>query len=147
MTKKTHFELHEFNCTGALIPERVQQSIQDNHIAVMNPIREDLGAAITVSKRSGYRPEDYEKKKKRSGNSTHTFKIQLKDPEGKGAADYTAEDIEKLLQLMIEKTGFTRICYYPNNKFIHADYAFADRGRRLFTAASPSASWVYQKNL
>tara|TARA_R110001592_G_scaffold68626_1_gene210257 strand:+ start:15870 stop:16313 length:444 start_codon:yes stop_codon:yes gene_type:complete len=147
MPRKSHFVLDEFNLTGAVIPKRVQQSIQKNHIAVMNPVRDELGAVITVSKKSGWRPEEYEKRKKRSGNSTHTFKIQAKDPEGKGAADYTADDIERLLQLMIDKTGFNRICYYPNNKFIHADYAYPERGRRLFHAASPAAEWKFIKEL
>lgn len=145
--KKSHFGLHEFNRTDSIMPVEIQNSIRANHIDVMNPIREELGAAITVSKRSGWRPEAYEKRKGRSGNSTHTFKKQLKDPEGKGAADYTADDIEKLLALMIEKTPFTRICYYPNNKFIHADYAFAERGRRLFHAASPSSEWKFIKSI
>lgn len=145
--KKSHFTLDEFNLTGAEIPARIQKAIEQHHIAVMNPVRDELGAAITISKKSGYRPEAYERSKKRSGNSSHTFKIQLKDPEGKGAADYTADDIEKLLELMISKTPFSRICYYPNNKFIHADYCFENRGRRLFHAASPSAEWKFIKHL
>lgn len=145
--KKSYFGLHEFNLTDSIMPVEIQNSIRANHIDVMNPIREELGAKINVSKRSGWRPEAHEKRKKRSGNSTHTFKKQLKDPQGKGAADYTAEEIERLLELMIEKTPFTRICYYPNNKFIHADYAFAERGRRLFHAASPSSDWKFIKPL
>lgn len=144
---KLYFDISEFNRTGEPIPERVADAILHYHIVPMSVVREELGAAIEVSRRSGHRPEEYELQKGRSGNSTHTFKVTTKDPEGKGASDYTANDIECLLDLMIKHTGYTRICYYPNNKFIHTDYGFPERGRRLFTAQSPTAKWKFEKDI
>lgn len=142
-----HFKLSEFCITNDPIPQEIADKILLFHIVPMNKVREELDDAIKVSKKSGWRPKQYELDKGRSGRSEHTFLPSAKDPDGRGAADYTANRIDDLLELIIKKTDYTRICYYPNNKFIHCDYGFEERGRRLFKAQSPSASWEFVRNV
>jgi len=144
---KLHFSVSEYCINDDNVPQRIADAILYYHILVMNPVREELGAAIKVSKNSGWRPTKHEISKGRSGDSIHTFTKTFRDPMGKGAADYTATDILKLLRLMLEKTSYTRIVYYPNNHFIHADHAFQERGRRYFEAASPSSEWKFIRQI
>lgn len=118
-----YFTIQEFTAEP-LIPPFVASFIVKYHIQVMDPIREEMGGPILVSKRSGYRSPETEFKNKRSGDSEHTFKR-------KGAADYTADNIELLGQLLL-KTPYTRICYYPDNKFYHCDYKNDKRQLYIF---------------
>lgn len=99
------------------VPVEVMDKIYIYHAIPMSEVREELGIAIFVSQRSGYRPEKHEKWKGRSGNSQHVFRT-------KGAADYVCNDMEGMARLMIQHTDYTRLCYYPNalTPFIHADY-------------------------
>ena len=137
---KSYFEIEEFNRTGAILSKDIEEKIQV-HINEMNPIRHALGFPVIVSKNSGYRPRAYELMKRRSGNSEHNF-------EGKGAVDYTCATKEKtklLLENLKSKSKYTRICYYPNDNFIHCDYKAKDR--QYFEAESPTSNWVFKYNL
>ncbi len=134
-----HFTISEYNKTGEPIPEEVADKILLHHISPMNAVREDLGAPVRVSLNSGYRPRSYELKMGRSGKSQHCFI-------GYGAADYTADNIEGLLRLIIKKTAYTRICYYPNNKFIHCDYKVVGE-RQYFEAENPTSRWDFIKKI
>ena len=120
------------------MPQDVADKLLQHHIWEMNPVREAIDAAILASDNSGYRPKHYEKSRGRSGNSQHCF-------EGKGAVDWTTRgDIKDLLKLIMKMTGYTRICYYPNNKFIHCDYKHEGPDRQYFECASPTSAWEYQ---
>lgn len=141
------FSIKEFCITGEYPPVEVAESIIENHINVLNPLREELGAAIIISQKAGYRPKQYELSKGRSGKSQHTFE----DREGnvtKGAADLTSPELESLGVLLREKSSYSRICYYPNNGFYHCDHKPTPNGvRQYFECDSPSGSWVFKKNL
>ena len=137
---KNHFEIEEFNRTGAELTQELEAKIKV-HINEMNFIREKLGFPVMVSKNSGYRPRAYEQAKGRSGNSQHNF-------EGKGSADYTCSTPTKVKLLrdeLIESSNYNRICYYPNNNFVHCDYKEGLRG--YYEAESPKANWVLIKKI
>jgi uncharacterized protein YcbK (DUF882 family) len=134
---KSYFEIEEFNRTGAVLTEEIKAKIQV-HINEMNSIRERLGFPILVSKNSGYRPRAYEVSKGRSGNGEHNY-------EGKGAADYTCatpEKVKKLVEELKKSSKYTRICYYPNDNFVHCDYKTKDR--QYFEAESPTSEWQFK---
>ncbi len=137
---KNYFEIEEFNRTGAILTDELKDKIQV-HIDEMNPVREDLGFPVLVSKNSGYRPEEYEISKGRSGKGEHTYK-------GKGAADYTCATAQKV-RLLVEKlkknSKYTRICYYPNDNFVHCDYKTTER--LYFECESPTSEWEFKENI
>ncbi len=116
---------------------KIADKIWKNHILPMGIIRDLLGAPIMVSSNSGYRSEQYEKSKGRSGNSEHTFK-------GKGAADYTAEDLDKLEGLLIECSPYTRIARYET--FIHCDYKANDGYKYIYSSDSAS-QWKLEEKI
>lgn len=127
----------------APVPIRVQDALVKHHIFPVNKIRLALGVPVWASANSGFRPEEYERERGRIPSqqgrtewSTHTFKKTDRDPEGKGAVDWTtqADKMFKLGALLANMTEYTRIFFYPNELFYHCDYAFSDRGRRLFIA-------------
>lgn len=140
-----NFSIKEFCITGECPPEEVAQSIIDNHINVLNPIREKLGVPVIVSQKSGYRPKDYELSKGRSGKSQHTFEDKEGNVTG-GAVDLTSTKLGQLLDLLISDSNYTRICYYPINHFIHCDHnPTADGKRQYFNCMSPTGSWKFIK--
>lgn len=143
--KHGHFSIQEYCITGDLPPEHIAESILCKHIETMNPIREELGVAISVSKNSGYRPKKYEIKKGRSGNSQHTFEDSEGNPTD-GAADYTSSKLIKLLQLLQAKSTYTRICYYPKMGFIHCDFKPTADGKRQYFENSANG-WKFIRNL
>ena len=104
-------------------------------------VREQLGKVVQVSKRSGLRTVEYEKSKGRSGNSQHsTFE------QGQGAVDLVY--YKELFDKLVERKFFTRICYYPNNGFIHCDRKPTNKkGIEYYEASSPTAKWVFKKML
>ena len=133
----SYFKVEEFLITGETPNKDIVDKIQV-HIDNMNKVREIYGSPIKVSGRSGYRPVWYERSKGRSGNSQHTYK-------GKGAADYTADDISKSLDCLIKHSDYTRICWYPTKNFIHCDYKIAKGGRRFYKEVG--GKWIFQKNI
>lgn len=127
----------------APVPIRVQDALVKHHIFPVNPIRIMLDTPVWASQNSGYRPEEWERSKGRIPGkdgrndwSIHTFKKTARDPFGKGAVDWTTrpEKMFRLGMLLANTTEYTRIFFYPGAMFFHCDYAFSDRGRRLFIA-------------
>lgn len=134
-----YFDFREFCITDAPVPQDVVDKIIKYHMLPMNLVREEFGMPVRVSLRSGYRPVEYERSKGRVGTSQHNFK-------GLGAADYTHDgDWDEFIRLIIKLTDYTRVCWYPNNNFVHCDYASEDR--QLFTADSPAGAWQYKGEL
>jgi len=130
--KRGHFSVSEFCITGKEPEQDIFDAIVRFHIEPMNGVRELLGAPISVSQNSGYRPKAYELSKKRPGTSQHTFE-QI-HPKGRGAVDYTAKDISKLQELLISHSPYLRICHYPHKNFIHCDYKGSGARRELYQA-------------
>jgi hypothetical protein len=142
--KHGHFRISEFCIEQTPPPRRIAEIIISNHITPMNAVREALGSPILVSKRSGYRPRAYERSKGRTGNSQHNF--EESHQHGTGAGDYTSADAKDLIEPMIEHTCYTRICYYPNNNFVHGDFKPTPSGKReIYTADSPTGRWVLDR--
>ena len=139
---KNYFTFAELCIINDPLPLDVADKLLKHHILPMNKVREALGKPITASQRSGYRPKNYEIRKGRSGNSQHTF-------EGLGAVDWTAADVHALLQLILANTPYERVCYYPNNGFIHCDHRHsADRKpgfKRYYECPSPAGQWRFIK--
>lgn len=137
------FKLKEFLITK---PTTISLDIADKlywyHIIPMIPVREALGVPITASAFSGYRPEWYEKRRGRSGNSQHVFG-------GEGAVDWTCKNFSsnknKLLKLMIKHTGYTRYAIYDG--FIHADRKKTQDGRIEIYDSTPSSKWTLRSTI
>lgn len=115
------------------VPLHVADKLLKYHILPMNKVRDELGAPIYASQRSGYRSIQWEIAKGRSGQSEHTFI-------GKGAIDWTAGDLLELFKLILKHTNYTRIAVYPDGSgsFIHCDYKANER--QLFLSNS-SSKW------
>jgi uncharacterized protein YcbK (DUF882 family) len=140
--EKLYFDLSELCITKTDIPQDVADKLLEYHIWVMQRVREKFGAPIYASHASGWRPEWYEKQRGRSGKSQHCFKA-----DSKGAVDWTAKNLKKLLEHIIEMTPYSRICYYPRNHFIHCDYKYEEKGRFLYICDSPTSKWEQVRKL
>lgn len=147
---KLYFTTDELCITDTPLPLHVADKLWRHHIWVMNPIRKKLGAPITASEKSGYRPYDWEIARGRSGKSQHTFG-EL--PHGQnddvlGAVDWTTLDkskLDALEKLLISDSPYTRIARYKT--FIHCDYKPTSSGKRqLFTSGSDSR-WVFVREI
>lgn len=113
---KNYFRSDEFykEKFSSSVDADIRKKIQ-HHIDLLNPVRRALGAAITISHKSGFRPKSYELSRGRSGRSQHCFI-------GEGAVDLTCrKDSFNELYELLKDSGYTRICLYPNNMFIHCD--------------------------
>jgi len=113
---KNYFKVTEFYKPIFILPSDVKEKIKKYHFPVLNKIREELGVPIIISKKSGYRPKEWELLKGRSGNSEHCYK-------GKGAVDLTCQT-DKLQELwgLLKESSYTRTCMYVNQHFIHCDF-------------------------
>lgn len=131
---KIYFSISELCINPKDIPLKVADKLLKYHIQPMNELRKELGSPVWASQSSGYRPEWYEKARGRSGNSQHCF-------HGKGAIDWTAYRISDLLKLLLDKSPYTRICLYENNRFIHCDYRREADDRAFYTCESPTSKW------
>ena len=131
------FKISEFCLTGDSVPIDVADKLLQHHIVPMLSVREKLKSPITASQKSGYRPTWYEILKGRLRGSQHCFKT-------KGAIDWTCNKslIKKMISLMITYTDYTRICYYPNKNFVHADYKATD-GKRYYYECEGS-KWLFK---
>jgi hypothetical protein len=111
-----YFSIKEFliNRNMTTVPVHVVDKIERYHKPIINPIRHEMGVPIHVSGNSGYRALQWEIASGRDGTSEHTFT-------GKGAVDYSCENIELLLD-ELRASDYMRICYYPDKKFIHCDH-------------------------
>lgn len=138
------FLISEFCITGTDIPIEIADKILKYHIKPIVPIREELNAPMWPSDNSAYRPVFWEESRNRSGKSQHCFI-------GKGAVDWTTnpDKLLELLELLKKHSPYLRICYYPNDGFIHCDYKdVTGRGdRRFYTAESQTSKWKFIKTL
>lgn len=147
---KNYFTLSELCITDTPVPLHVADKLIKHHIWIMNPIREKLGAPITASQKSGYRPHQWEIKRGRSGDSQHTFGEHPLHPKLTylGAIDWTTTDLSKLdeLQALIEQhTPYTRIARYKS--FIHCDYKPTDSGKREVFTSNAQSNWTFERFL
>lgn len=117
---RLYFTISECCITDDPVPQDVADKLLRYHIVPMSRVREAYGAPIYASAKSVYRPVSYEKSKGRSGRSQHCFR-------GKGAGDWSAQDMKKLLEMIAIGTDYTRIAYYPGRRFFHCDYAAKER--------------------
>lgn len=101
------------------LPLQVINTIITHHLPILNDVREKLGKPVYISQHSGYRPVYWEKRKGRDGTSQHTFTGEA----CMGAVDVTCGEgsTYTLLQLLC-KSNYRRVCYYPQDKFIHCDF-------------------------
>lgn len=90
----------------------VTDKIVKNFMIPLQLVRADIGMPVYI--RSCYRPNFWERKKGRPETSQHTFK-------GEGACDVTSNNLMKLFMSLSEGDHFTRICYYPEQRFFHID--------------------------
>lgn len=111
------------------IPQDIADKLLKYHIVPMNKVREKLGKPVWPSQDSGWRPLEWELSRGRSGKSQHTF-------QGKGAIDWTAEDLGELFELILRYTDYKRIAVYPDAHFIHCDMNSNDR--QLFLSTNNS---------
>lgn len=135
---KLFFKLSEFNISRQPIPEKVADKILRFHIWPLNHVRRLYRQPIIISKRSGYRPIEWEAKHNRKGDSEHCFT-------GKGACDIVGSDMKLLLHLIATETEYCRLCYYPQQNFIHVD--LKNNVRRYYIDYSDGLGWKGVKNL
>ena len=128
MTMKDYMSIPEY----VIAPEfgitlEVAEKIRKYHAYPMNHIRNKLGHPIIVSKRSGYRHEEHEKRMGRALTSTHLFmEIPERQDPGFGAADYTVAPslFYKFVSLLLQEEIYNRLIFYPERGFVHGDYRF-----------------------
>lgn len=139
MIYKNYFDIDEFFIDKELrdsyadIPVHVVNKIINHHLPILNDVRDKMNAPVWISKNSGYRSVQWELDHGRSGTSEHTFR-------GDGAVDVTARNMQLLLKYMME-SDYKRICYYPEQGFIHAD----QKGTNYhYFEANPQGVWTYK---
>lgn len=108
------------------------------HAVEASIVRNISGKPLHVSKKSGHRSIAHEWSKGRTGKSEHTtFKIP-----GRGAVDYIYD--KEQMEIMLSRNFYTRICYYPNNGFYHADRKPQNGGDLLyFESNSLTSTWKF----
>ena len=144
-------KLSDFNISGEPIPETVADRILEYHIIPMISVCNAMSVCVMVSLFSGFRSWLWEISKGRSGTSKHCYGQREDgtfDENEKGATDWTCDDFahnkDRLLELMIEHTEYTRFCMY--NGFIHADYKETPNNeRQLFEI--DNGKWKFIKNV
>lgn len=126
------------------LPTDVADRMMQFHIMPVNQIRHEAGYGITASERSGYRSKQHEKRQGRAPRdysndwSRHTYYPHpTTDPEGKGATDWRTVRLENMpdfARRLADGTSYARLCYYPDNGFIHCDYKYEAGGRKYYIA-------------
>lgn len=131
-----HFRISDFCIDPGPIPQDIADKILLHHIEPAEKTRVMLGQPIWPSQKSGYRSFEHEKENGRSGYSEHCFMKM-------GAVDWTThkEHIERLIQILRESSPYTRVCYYPNNNFIHCDYKAR---KKQFFICEDGVNWIRQ---
>jgi hypothetical protein len=138
----------KWTTSQSAIPVHIARTIYYAYINVIRELEKNFSVKFVPSQNSCYRPYAYEISRGRSGGSLHTF------PAGTlGACDLitskgriTASDLD-LLKIY---SPFKRICYYPNNGFVHVDYGLPGmpvHRREYYTCISPTAKWVFVGDL
>ena len=103
---------------------QVCEKIKDFHLPELNKARESLGEMIFIT--SSFRPKWWEKLRGRSARSEHCFV-------GKGAVDITTRAaFIRLRKILIQETKYTRVVWYPKEKFFHCDFKAPKKGKRCY---------------
>lgn len=133
-------EIESFDITGKGFDKNVEQMVRVCHMEPLKKveaaIEKNCGLLIKlyVSLKSSWRPVWWEKLKKRSGYSSHTYNFM-------GATDITCDDFKNnwptLLEYLIKETSYTRLAVY--NGFIHGDYKNDYHDSYVY-----NSSWVRQ---
>lgn len=136
---------------GADLPGYVWDIVQGCYLPALRTVRDATGLQLVPSRPSGaaggscYRPASYEKIRGRSGSSLHCFpggSLGACDLVRAGQLPLTLDDVNRIRALV----PFARLCWYPNNGFVHVDYfgpGVTRTGRGFFTASGPAAPWRY----
>lgn len=136
---------------GGVPPGYVWDIVTACYVPVLQMVRDACGLVLVPSRPCGaaggscYRPPEYEKIGGRSGSSLHCFpggSLGACDLVRAGQLPLTLADVDKLRELV----PFARLCWYPNNGFVHVDYmgpGVTRRGRGFYTASGPARPWVY----
>lgn len=145
MNYKAHMKISEYIKRKDLpVPVEVIDKIYIYHAHPMNFVRHDLGSPIWVSQDSGFRHEDHEKEMGRKLTSEHLFRDtgRAGSEKGLGAADYATrlEMMAKMVNLIERHTNYSRLCFYPNSRFVHCDYRFGNSQILFYT--STGGSWT-----
>ena len=127
-------------------PPIVWEVILQYHIRPLVTHYHSTGIALVPSRGSCYRPVAWEQIKGRSGMSLHTFRVGTR-----GAIDLVRSDgvdVATELDWLIEESPYRRICFYPLERFIHADYGdhdgqLCDR-RQLYEAPNRQGDWKFR---
>ncbi len=135
---KLYFTFKELCITNDPIPQEVAQKLMVHHIIPMSGVRQAFGSPITASQRSGYRNPAWELRHGRNGQSEHCFK-------GLGAIDWTAQNLDRLQELIIAQTQYTRIARYAG--FIHCDYKPNPNGLRILYSSDAQSQWRVVRTL
>jgi hypothetical protein len=117
-----------------LPPIDVLEKVVEFHLLPLNLIRDRIEHPLFVG--SCYRSREHELLKGRSGTSQHTFKM-------KGAVDVnTNGNRQKLLEVaqMALQVGYMRVAYYPEEEFLHLDYAATEK--QCFISMNGEWQWV-----
>lgn len=141
-----NFKISEFNITGQPIPEEVADDLLHYHMIPGQIVSDKTGIDIYPSQKSSYRPVWWEKQRRRSGNSQHTFK-KITGQKERGATDWTSDDFkhdkEAIIKSFIEDTNYTRIAIY--NTFLHTDYKPTKSGKRELYQSDAQSNWKLLK--
>jgi hypothetical protein len=131
---KIHHPFERFVQHG--IPDASTLSrIAEFHFIPVNQIAQSVPLEIG----SCYRSKGHETAKGRKPNgtrkfwSTHTFDINDRDPEGKGAIDLSSNNLRALMSLVEMHMKPSRIALYSWG--VHVDYCYPDRGLRYFDSS------------
>lgn len=143
-------EVQRYWCPVDLpIPPRIWMDIGTYHVTPLRRLQLFTGAMFFPSKRSGYRPGEWERSKGRDGSSLHTFK-----PGSWGAVDlvmWNGTHVRHAVDLLVEYGPWRRICYYRDKAFVHVDYGDHDgkrcKRRQLFEAVGDGSVWSLRSYL
>jgi len=139
---KIYFKFEELVINGGPVPVDIADKLLTYHMIPVSRVRHALGLPMTASKKSGWRPYEWEIAHGRNGNSQHVFK-------GKGAVDWTCkffrDNKQRLLSLLIEHTDYTRFAVY--NSFIHCDYKPTSSGKIEIYTSTANSIWTLKKTI
>lgn len=128
------------------VPLRVVDALIEFHYLPIKEVMRKTGLTVWASRKSGYRPPEYEIATGRGAGSQHTFEDVNKH--GIGAVDWTTKPqyLDLLQTSLILSTNYRRIARYKNKNIIHCDYKDIDGTRRLYSS-DESSNWTFLKTI
>lgn len=135
---RDYFDIKEFliDPEMAEVPVHVVQKIDQYHKPILNNVRHLLRCPVIISQHSGYRSVKWERSHGRTGDSQHTFSER-------GAVDVRSDEKLDRLLMLLKASEYSRVCYYPHDKFIHCDFYGATR---KYFEANKSGTWNFKGN-